>query len=100
MANGLPWFGIQLAVNGIEESLAAQAVADWMEELGLRPHLRNTHVYWDSDLQRLIVRTETQAIDTDSAAAGLAEELFEIIPALFVNVSGIGVRVMNASKVQ
>jgi len=96
MASKLPWFTVRLALLGVSEKQSSEAAADLLDEFKMRPHLRNVQVFWEAESHRIIVQVDTEGLDTISVSKGMAEELKEILSAVFVKPTGIRVEVLGA----
>ena len=96
MTPKLYWVTVRLALIGVSEGQSSKAVAGLQNELNMRPHLKNAQVSWEAGSRRVIVQVDDEGLDANSVSKGMAEELLEIVSAVFVKPSGIRVEILGA----
>jgi hypothetical protein len=95
MAIELRWFTVRLALSGIYEKDALEAVQDLQDELNMRPHLRNSKVFWETGTRRAIIQVDDEDLDSESAADGMAEEVLEVASAVLREFKRIHIEILD-----
>ena len=95
MSPQLQWFRIRLSIPHLAEDQARLLVPDLQEELELRPHLRNAAVTQQPGSGQITVSIETEALSSQQAGAGMAEELFEATCAVLTDTTGLRVEIVD-----
>lgn len=91
----LPSFSVTARVVGIRQDQATQAVSELHDELLQLPHYQNTQVSWDNQGNFVVVSVQTEGLDAESTGKGVAEEIHELLPAIFVRVAGMHVEILS-----
>lgn len=95
MSPELRWFTVRLALQGVFEEQASEAVKGLQDELNLRPHLKNPQVSWETETRRVIIQVDTEDLKSESAAEQMAEELLEVASAVLREFDVIHVDVLG-----
>jgi hypothetical protein len=96
MTSNLPWFTVRLALLGVSEEQSSEAIRDLLAEFNMRPHLKNAQVFWQAESRQVIVQVNAEGLNTNSVSEGMAEELKEMISAIFTKVGGVHVELLSA----
>jgi len=72
------WFAVKLALEGIPEDLSIEVVDGLIEDINLRPYLRNQRVQWDSATRRVVVSVEVEDFTRTGAESRMTEDLLEM----------------------
>ena len=97
MARIWRWHTVRLALTGVPENAPSQAVPDLQDVLTGFPHLRNVLVTWDEGFHRIVVQLDLEDWEAKAVSKRAAEELLEVIPAVFVEAEGIHVEVLGTN---
>lgn len=75
---------VRLAVYSDPPCVIEAAAPDFNEEIAAHAHLHVTEFRWEAEKSRLVVELEEEDIgwDLQRTAAGMQEELLEIVPAV------------------
>ena len=95
MNSRLQWFTIRLSIPHLAADQARALVPDLQEELDLRPHLRAPQVTQQPDSGVIIVEVDTEALNAEQAATGMAEELFEATCAVLEDTASLRVEILE-----
>jgi len=95
MASNLSWFTVRLALLGVSEERSSEAVRDLLAEFNMRPHLKNAQVFWQAESRQVIVQVDAEGLNANSVSKGMAEEVKEMISAIFTRVGGVHVEMLG-----
>lgn len=89
----LKHFIVRLALFGVKKENDPNAVADFEEELRMRPHIREFRVTWENKSQPVDFEVVVEGVTEDDASKDIAEELWEVAAGLLNDVEGMHVEV-------
>ena len=78
MAKELKDFTVRLALAGLSDlpdDEINKGMLELKEELVAREHLKNVDVYWDADMQQVIVEVDVNIFEHEQASAWMVEEI-------------------------
>lgn len=91
-------FVVVVAISGINSDADPNALEDFKEIIGMRPHLTLRQINYESSSQQLQIHVLMESLDQGMAKRQMTEEFFEIANAILKNIERVRIKVLDVNN--
>ena len=99
MSRELRWFHVQLALVGLSEKEALEALPYMQTQFEMRQHLRGPRIYWVTGTKHAVFETELNDFDKERAAGWAEEDLYEVTVAAVADTANLGIERVDVREI-